>query len=418
MIKKILLFITIFCLSLFNIVSPIYADDPSVTPDQNTTITPTPDGQNNQADEINKLNDKIHELEGKISDVKTQENSLSSQISVMDNQIQLTQYRINLVQDQINESTLDIDTATKRIKKLEGSLQDVSEVLLTRVKATYQAGETDPLQILLASTNIHDFLSRENYLQIVQQHDKDLLYNTQQAKVDYANQKSLLESKKKKIVSLQAQLEGYNKELDGEKGTKEDLLKAAKDNEQNYQDQLAAARRQVASFKSFATARVGTGGSVLPPQTSPDGWYYNQRDERWGNDLIGSSSDPVWEVGCLLTSVAMVLKKSGEGVTPATIAANSGYFVPTTASMSLPWGGGRFSSSWGANLGAIDSKLSSGQPVIVGLNVSTGSVGTHFIVLKSGSNGDYTINDPWYGPDLKFSDYYSTGQIFQYGWLN
>jgi peptidoglycan hydrolase CwlO-like protein len=418
MIKKILLFTTIFCFSLsINVGGQAYAQTPSIASDQNTTITTTSVPNNNEG-EISKLNDKIRELEGKISDVKKQETSLTSQISVMDNQIQLTQYRITLVQEQINEATLDIDTAAKRIKNLENSLQDVSEVLLNRIKATYQAGETDPMRVLLASTNLQDFLSRESYLKLVQEHDKELLYNTQQAKIDYANQKSLLESKKKKIVSLSAQLEGYNKELDSEKDAKENLLQTAKSDERNYKDQLAAARRQVASFKSFATSRVGSGGSTLPAQSSPDGWYYNQRDERWGKNLIGSSTDQVWEVGCLLTSVAMVLKKNGEGVTPGTIAASSGYFYSTTAAMNLPWGGGRFSSAWGANTGAIDSKLAAGQPVIVGVNVSSNSVGTHFLVLKSGQTGDYTMNDPWNGPNLRFSDYYSTGQIFQYGWLN
>jgi hypothetical protein len=83
--------------------------------------------------------------------------------------------------------------------------------------------------------------------------------------------------------------------------------------------------------------------------------------------------------------------------------------------MLIPWAGGRFNSIWSADLGSIDSQLSSGKPVIVGLK--SGPFGTHFVVLKSGSNGDYIMHDPWNGPDLKFSDYYSTGQIFQYGYL-
>lgn len=257
MIKRILLFTTIFCLSLFGTVLPIFAQTPTVAPGQSTTVTPTPGEQNNQ-EEINKLNNKISELEGKISDLKKQENSLESQISVMDNQIQLTQYRINLVQDQINEATLDIDTANKRIKKLEGSLQDVSEVLLNRIKATYQAGETDPLQILLSSTNLQDFLARENYLKIVQEHDRDLLYNTQQAKIDYANQKELLESKKKKILTLQTQLEGYNKELDNEKAAKKDLLQIAKRDEQEYQKRLADALRERQAIQNAAKSLITT----------------------------------------------------------------------------------------------------------------------------------------------------------------
>lgn len=416
---------SLICLGLIILGFILFADHrtlaqtsptPSTTPDANATSTPTPANSSNNDEEIKRLNDKISFLQGKINDLKKQEDSLSSQIEVMDNQIQLTQYRIRMVQEQINETTTDITVAGKQIKNLEGSLNNVTKVLLSRIVATYQAGEIEPLRIMLASSNLQEFLSRENYLKIVQEHDKELLYNTQQAKVDYANQKSLLESKKKKIVALHSQLDEYNKELDQEKNIKQDLLAVTKNDEDKYQKLLAEARAQVQAFKSFATSKVGTGASILPAQPSPDGWFYNQRDERWGRNFIGSSNDTVWEVGCLLTSVAMVLKKHGTDVNPGTIAANSSYYFSNTAYMLIPWGGGAFSSAWGSSISDIDSKLSSGEPVIVG--VKAGPYGMHFVVLKSGSNGDYTMNDPWNGSDLKFLDYYTTGQIFQYGWYS
>jgi peptidoglycan hydrolase CwlO-like protein len=421
MLKKLLFCTVLIILSGLSVVVS-FAETPAPTPstDPNTTITPLPtESQNNE--QLKQLNEKIKDLEQKISELKKQEDSLSSQIDVVDNQIQLTQYRINAVKEEINESKKDISNATKKIKTLEGSLNDVTKVLLSRIRASYQAGEIEPLRVMLSSSNIKEYLLRQNYLKIVQEHDQELLYNTQQAKVDYANQKNLLESKRKKILALQTQLEDYTTELDKEKQTKEDLLQIAKNDEGNYQKQLAEARRQVASMKSFATSRVGTGGSILPPQASPDGWYYNQRDERWGKSLIGASSDQVWEVGCLITSVSMILKKRGEDVTPGSTASISSYYAFSTAAMKIPWAGGKFQSQWGNynSIGdSIDNKLQSGEAVIVGLNVTTNSVGTHFIVLKSGSDGNYIMNDPWYGPDLNFSDYYSTGNIFQYGWYS
>lgn len=415
---KILLYLTILSLS-FGLFSDyrVSAQSPTLditatpTPQTTPSVTPSPN-----TEQVQKLNDKIRELENKISELKNQQNTLSTQIDVMDNKIKLSEYRINIVKKQIIETTSDISTANKKIKNLEGSLNNVTKVLLNRIVATYQAGEVEPVRVLLASNNIREFLSRENYLRIVQEHDKQLLYNTQQAKVDYANQKTLLESKKKKIIALQSELEAYTKELDREKEDKEELLRITKNDEDKYQKLLAEAKAQIQAFKSFATSKVGTGGSILPAQPSPDGWYYNQRDERWGRNLIGSSSEQVWEVGCLLTSITMVLKKHGNDITPAVTAANSSYYFSNTAYMLLPWVGGKFSSTWGANISDIDSKLSSGEPVIVG--VKAGPYGMHFIVLKNGSSGDYIMNDPWYGPDLKFSEYYSTSQIFQYGWYS
>jgi peptidoglycan hydrolase CwlO-like protein len=361
--------------------------------------------------QLQELNNKIQQLQQKVNDLKGQESTYSSQIEVMDSQIQLTEYRMNATKEEIMEITLDIDSASKRMKNLESSLGNVTKVLLNRIVATYQAGGGSDMQAIMTSTDATDLVSRANYLRIVQQHDKQLLYDTQQAKNDYQNQKTIFESKKKKVEELKVQLDDYSKQMDEEKSQKQTLLAQAKADEATSQRQLDQAKAQIAAFKSFAIARVGSGGSILPPQSSPDGWYYNQRDSRWGNNYIGNSSETVWEVGCLLSSVAMVMKKHGINVTPSEVAATSSYFYSNTAYLNLPWAGGRFTASWGENRSAIDAKLATGEPVIVGVKG-----GSHFVVLKSGSNGNYIMNDPWNGPDLNFSSYYSS--ISQYGWYN
>lgn len=370
----------------------------------------------NNEQQVSELNNRIRELERKVTDLKSQGNSLSSQISAMDSQIQLTEYRINATQKEMMDITLDIDAAGKRMNNLEGSLDNVTKVLLNRIVATYQAGNAKELQVMLASGDISEMLSRANYLKIVQSHDRQLLYDTQQARNDYANQKIILEQKKKKVEELNKQLGEYTAQLDKDKQTKQSLLSTTKNDEAHYQKLLGDAKAQVNSMKSFARSKVGTGGSILPPQSSADGWYFNQRDSRWGNNMLGNSSEQVWEVGCLATSMAMIMKQKGQDVTPATVAANGSYFFSNTAYMLIPWGGGKFTSTWGSSTAGIDSKLAAGQPVIVG--VKAGPFGTHFIVVKSGSNGNYIMHDPWNGADLKFQDYYSTSQIFQYGYYN
>ncbi len=345
--------------------------------------------------------------------MKKQENSLSSQIDVMDNQIQLTQYRINVVQEQINDTTLDIDTAGKKIKNLEGSLNNVTKVLLSRIVATYQAGEIDPVRILLASSNLQEFLSRENYLKIVQEHDKELLYNTQQAKVDYANQKMLLESKKKKIVALQSQLEDYNKELDSQKESKQKLLAETQGDEENYQKLLSQAKAQLEGFSRF-TANQG-GASLLSGQTTCDDWgcYYNQRDTQWGGSSLNGTQYTLASDGCLVTSMAMAYTHYGhKSVTPATINSISGNFAsyyPAFLKKDIIADGTPSSRVYAS----IDNELSAGNPVVVGISYDGGPQPDHFLVLISGSNGNYMMNDPYTpnGHNIPFTDKYSTSSI-------
>lgn len=353
-------------------------------------------------------------LQNKITDLQAQDKTLSSQIDIADNQIYLTEAKIAKTEDEIDALSSDIDIAKTKVSSSEGTLKESSHAFIGRAKAVYQVGSVNPWEILLTSDSLDNFFTRLKYLKIVQLTDKRNIYAAEQAKVNYANQQDILEDKKLQQEELSDELQAYTEQLNDEKVAKQKLLDETKGSEANYQKLLSAAKAQLAGFSNFVTAQGGA--SILPPQPSPDGWYYNQRDERWGNNSIGISGEPVWKYGCLLTSMAMVMKKNGQGVSPSDVAGNSSYYFADTAYMSIPWGDGKFTSIWQKDFGAIDSKLSSGQPVIVGLYA--GQYGTHFVVLKSGSDGNYIMNDPWYGPDLEFSSHYNKDQIFQYGYLN
>ena len=187
---------------------------------------------------------KVTCLENKVQDLKGQTKTLSSQISIMDSQIRLTEARIEANRREILDLTLDIDTATKKISTLSDSLNRITGVLLNRIVATYQAGKVQPLEMLLSSRDASNLLARLNYLRIAQVHDKRLIYDVQQAKNDYANQKEIYEAKKKKIESLKLQLETYSESLGQQKIAKQQLLIATQSDEATYQQLLAQARAE------------------------------------------------------------------------------------------------------------------------------------------------------------------------------
>ena len=65
--------------------------------------------------------------------------------------------------------------------------------------------------------------------------------------------------------------------------------------------------------------------------------------------------------------------------------------------------------------GIIDSELSSGRPIIVGISYDGGPIADHFVVLVSGSGGSYTMKDPFTpnGNNIPFSSHYSIGSIVE-----
>jgi len=379
-------------------------------------VTPTP--SSSSAPDTTALENKIKELQNKISDLQGQEKTLSSQIAVMDNQVKLTEYRIEATQEQITSLILDIDTTTKKISGLQKALNSLVEVLANRIVATYEVGTVQPFQILLTSNNASDFFKRLNYLKIAQAHDKKLVYDTEQAKVDYANQKVIFEDKKKKIEILKKQLEDYTAQLDKEKQAKQDLLAQTQGSEANYQQILAETRAQLASFKNFVTSQGGA--SLLSGQTSCDDWgcYYNQRDSQWGGNPLNGTSYTLADSGCLVTAMAMVYSHYGhKDITPQSINSNSSNFGGIPAALlkySISVNG---ISSSRTRIGSSSSALPGNitDPVIVGISYDGGPLPDHFLVIISGSNGNYMMNDPFTpnGHNIPFTSKYSLGSIVE-----
>jgi hypothetical protein len=136
------------------------------------------------------------------------------------------------------------------------------------------------------------------------------------------------------------------------------------------------------------------------------GWYLSQRDERWAGTTMGNSGETILDVGCFITSISMVMRFYGADYYPSLIATSPSFFVPGTAYLYVP---STFNGSWpnGKNYknisyGEIDSYLGRNVPVIAGVRGSS-----HYVVLKKVQGGEYIMNDPIYGPDLKVSDHYS-----------
>ncbi len=350
----------------------------------------------NQPDKQTECQQLIDDLNQKIATAQGNAKTLGGQITYYDNQITLNQLKIAQTTDLISVISQKIDV-------LETKLEQRVEYLQKQIVATYKQEKIDPIELIFSSDNFSQMLDHFKYAQETQSSSRKMLHDTQLIQTNYAQQKDLIESSKKRLQFQKA-------DLDSLRAQKDLLLKQTKNDEANYQKLLNEAIAQRNALALFTE-----GGGLLPPQSSPDGWYMNQRDQRWGGACIGTtcgSKNPslVWQYGCLITSVAMLQKKNGMNVTPADIASNTSYFFQDL--MWIPWPsqpGFKFTVYNGRNLSLVDSELAAGRPVIIGLKFANGS--EHFIVIKSKNGPDYIMNDPWFGPDLKFSDHYSTSSI-------
>lgn len=385
--------------------------------DASPSSTPTP-STSPSADQqrMSDLQKTIDDLTQKLNNTRNQAQTLQSAINYINLKETLTQKQIEATQFQISLLQRDIDSLTGKIGVLEQSLNSLTSNLLHNVQEAYKHRDTSDLEVLLSSSDYGDMLSRYKYLLAVQQYRQDVLVKTTQTRFAYDQEKATKQQKQQTMADLQKKYQKQQQDLKDQENAKKLLLTQTRNDESNYQKLLSQALAEMNSLRGFSQSQ---GGVLLSSeQHSPDGWYYSQRDPRWGNMFIGGSRDStILQVGCLLTDVAMVKKKYGENVTPMDIASNNSYFFSTTAYMLQPWPApsGKHWERGSFDKGKVENDLRAGTPVIAHLRVN--SRDGHFIVLKAMDGSNMIMHDPWEGYDKKFTDFYSTGQITDVSYL-
>ena len=356
---------------------------------------------------------KIACLENKLTNIRQQKNTLSSQIQEMDTQIYIKTLTIQQTEQRITQTQYEINTLTTRIDGLDSSLNSLSKLLIQRVVKGYKKRVPSIFDLFINSENISDLVNNIKYQKTTQDNNQKLLLQVQEAKTNYEEQKTLRETKKKELDDLITTLENQKIALNNQQKQKRKLLADTNNDEATYQRLLIQARTQLSAFSTFFQSTGAN--SVISPDglgKGSDGNYFSQRDSRWANKVIGNSSYDcnghpcsVLEAGCLLSSIAMNLKKKGFDTNQIMIASDLNYFQANTALMgfSLPNGLRRQQIS----ISEVDSQLEQGY-VIAGINYGgCRSNSDHFVVLTKKDGNDYKMHDPIYGPDVSFSSHYS-----------
>jgi peptidoglycan hydrolase CwlO-like protein len=355
----------------------------------------------------------INQYSQKLSSIRDQKNTLSSQINLMDTQINLTTVKIQDTQYTIKKTGEEIESLSGKIDNLNTSLDYLSKVFLKKVSDGYKRREAPIVDIFIDSENATELTNRLKYMQVAQDSDRKIAFKVEQAKANYEDQKNLREVKKAQLDELTKVLAQQQISLEQQKSQKERLLAQTGNDEATYQRLLSQAQDQLNGFGRFVSSQGGAG--LLSNQTVCDDWgcYYSQRDSQWGGNSLNGTGYTLADSGCLITSVAMIYTHYGHrNVNPQTINSNPNNFAsyyPAYLLFSVVADG--VSSS--RVTAAIDGELSSGTPVIVGISYDGGPSPDHFLVLISGSGGNYTMNDPFTanGHAIPFSSRYSTGSI-------
>lgn len=194
--------------------------------------------QKNIQNEQKEIDKKEDELKNRQDEVEAQKSSTLKEVEKLINQISSSEEEIEKLQNQIDILQNNIDNAEKGIKEKEEQYAKEKALLDERLLTICESGETQYLDVLLASDNLVDFISKYYMISELVQSDTELLESIEEQRKEIETEKAKLESDKKEISLAQAEKEAKYAELKNAKSQKDAQVKKLNAEEKSIQEEL------------------------------------------------------------------------------------------------------------------------------------------------------------------------------------
>ncbi|MBI4034824.1 MAG: hypothetical protein HY381_00320 [Candidatus Chisholmbacteria bacterium] len=208
------------------------------------------------ADDLSDKQKEIEELEAKISQLQGEQKTLSSTIAYLNASISKTQAQIQKTNLELAQLESDIASLSGKIAVLDVSLEQLTTLLVNRIKAFYKHESTvNPAVLLFSAGGVGEFFNRLQYLQLIQRHDRKIIFETEQVRTNFDLQREAKEQKQAEVESLKKRLERERVTLARQQTEKQRLLLETKNSERVYQERLAAAVAELAAIQGIIAGK-------------------------------------------------------------------------------------------------------------------------------------------------------------------
>lgn len=230
--------------------------------------------QQNQQ-QIEDAKNKQKEIRSQMTDIQRQVDELDSKISDYESDI----YDLN---SQIEEVSKNINSAEIELQKTEKDLEEKEELLEKRLVASYKAGSTSYLDVLLDSDSLTSFLSSYYLVEQISENDTKLINTVKDTKQQIENSKAQLEENKASLENIKQSEVAKKSELDATKKEKEQAVAKLSNEDKEVQSKIDEMRSEDSKIRAAIakaereanrTSSRGDSGS-RSPSSNPGGFIY------------------------------------------------------------------------------------------------------------------------------------------------
>lgn len=320
--------------------------------------------KNQAAKEAAKFQNRVDNLANSISEKNTSINSLNSEIANLEYEI--------------NKLFSEIKAIEKRMKKNKS-------VVKAAVKNFYEYDKENIITIILAQKSISGFFDEVFYVGSIQERISNIVAQLKKDKKTLNKKKKELANRKEVLEINRASLLSQKNILAKQQAEQNKLFESAENKKAAY------ARLTSLAVASLSQVRSDYIKKFPPKPGSCSGFPIYAQDGNWGNMNTGCS---IAEVGCAVTSTAMVFSYYGKRVTPSQIGQYTINSGGRKCILDWVWAGDE--EGFDYKRMSLNTALSRGYPAIIHTDLYGGDYGHYVVAIKDVGNG-YLIADPWTG---------------------
>ena len=236
------------------------------------------DLQNKQSDN----SEKIDEAKQQKQQVSQEKNETQKQVDNLNNQISDYESQIGDLDLKITNLNTQIEDSQNKITQKQEDYKKEKELLEKRLVATYEAGETSYLDVLLSSKSLTDLISNYYLVTELTRNDKELMEKIKKEEEEIAKAKTTLENSKSELNNSKVAKQSKATQLKQTKSQKDSYVSKLSEDEKNTQEQLEQFERDkrdiqaqlaaIAKKEAEAAASAGNSNNNIVNNPSASGY--------------------------------------------------------------------------------------------------------------------------------------------------
>lgn len=198
--------------------------------------------------EANRFQSAVNAANARIAQLAVQQAQAQTQADVLKIDIQIAEEQLALVAFQLDETKALITSLQAEAAEQEKQLAQREAIYAVHLRTTYRQARISPLEMLLSSSSLTDFVDRVQAMILIDRQDRQIVDDIRSLRASTAQKQDDVAEKQKEIQGLQAQIETQRSSLERKKAQYEDIVaaKAASITEQNALATQAATDRNSA----------------------------------------------------------------------------------------------------------------------------------------------------------------------------